>query len=316
MKEKLFFLTSKKVAKRLTDVFDFVWPTAAAIWNLRWQVSGLVSAYPDISEQELLGRFVTGSGIRGANLRRACITQSWDDQQNEFSRFLLFEFCALYEAWCEGCLQELGQASSLSKHLQFPTTMTSGGSAKGVGHAIATINASLSPVLSNALNGPLSSNKKNSKTHLEKLLVCYRYFKELRNTLIHAGGTASTAFLQAESDYNQLTPALLGVKEVPAINGHVAGSPMTVSLRGVVGLGEIVLRLVCTLDTEFAQSKHAESVFIKRWKAFHGKGAVTIANNPHDRLERIRRLVRKLDLPTPQTSAQFDAWLKAQGLIS
>lgn len=312
----MFFLTSKKVARRLTEVFDFVWPTAAAIWNLRWQVGGLVAAYPAITEQELLGRFVTGSGIRGANLRRSCVTLSWDDQQQEFARFLLFEFCSLFEAWCEGCLQELGQPAALSKHLQFPTSTTAAGQQKGVGRAIAAITSTTSPVLSGALQGPLASNRKNSRAHLEQLLVCYRYFKEVRNSLIHSGGAASAVFLQAEAAYKQLTPASLGVKEIPAFNSYVLGQPLALSLRGVVGFGEVVLRLVCTLDLEFAQSSSAESVFVKRWKEQHGSSAVLIASDPHNRLERIRRMVRKLDLPTPKTSAAFDTWLKSNGLIS
>jgi len=65
MQEKLLLLTSKQVARRLTEVFDFVWPTATAIWNLRWQVAGYVSASPAATESKLAGRFVAGSGTCG-----------------------------------------------------------------------------------------------------------------------------------------------------------------------------------------------------------------------------------------------------------
>lgn len=315
MQQKLFLLTSKRVAKRLTEVFDFVWPTAAAIWNLRWQVNGLISVSPDMSNEQLLGRFVTGSGIRGANLRRACVDSTWTDQQQEFARFLLFEFCSMYEAWCEGCLQELGENSELSKHLQFPTTITAG-KINGITYALNSINARTSAVLSAAVTPTLQSNKKNSKPHLEELLVCYRYFKEARNSLIHAGGATSKRFVDAEDAYKQLTASSLGVREVPQFNACAHGTPVTLNLRGVVGFGEIVLRLVCSLDIEMSQSAGGEAAFKRRWKEKYGDVPVLIAHAPLERADRIRRLVRSLDLPTPVLSEQFEVWLKNQRLVS
>lgn len=310
MQEKLLLLTSKQVARRLTEVFDFVWPTATAIWNLRWQVAGYVSASPAATESELAGRFVAGSGIRGANLRRSCIDSSWEDQQQEFARFLLFEFCSLYEAWCEGTLNELGAAASLSKHLQFPTTFANGAPSKGLRHAVNSIVQGGSPIMSGSIYPAIAKNKKNSPLHIEQLLVCYRYFKEARNSLVHAGGSTSTQFVSAEAAYNQLTPAQMGLKEVPVINGHTAGSPIKISLRGVVGFGDIVLRLVSTLDAEFSKSPGAEHAFLQRWRACHGGPAVQVSANPNLCRERVKRLVRKLDLPTPAVTAQFETWLR------
>ena len=128
--EKLFLQASKRVARRITDIFDFAWPTAAAIWNLRWQVAGYLSVVPDATPQELSGRFLAGSGIRGANLRKSCIKTTWDEQQQEFAKFLLIEFCALYESWCEDALAELNLKADLKKSLQFPTPTTGNGKKK------------------------------------------------------------------------------------------------------------------------------------------------------------------------------------------
>jgi len=310
MQEKLFLLTSKKVAGRLTEVFDFVWPTATAIWNLRWQVAGYVSAYPTVTENELAGRFVAGSGIRGANLRRSCIDSSWEDQQQEFARFLLFEFCSLYESWCDGTLKELGAATSLSKGLQYPTTFTNGIPSKGIRCVVSQIVGSGSPIMTGSIYPAIAKNKKNSPLHIEELLVCYRYFKEARNSLVHAGGSTSSQFVSAEAEYNQLTPVQLGVKEVPVINGYTTGSPIKINLRGVVGFGDIVLRLVSTLDAEFSKSPGAENAFLQRWRACHGGPPVHVSANPKLCRDRIKRLVRQLDLPTPAVTSQFETWLR------
>jgi hypothetical protein len=315
MQEKLLLLTSRRVAGRLTDIFDFVWPTAAAIWNLRWQVEGLVRAVPMITEEDLLGRFVAGSGIRGANLRRACIELSWADQQREFARFLLFEFCTLYEAWCEGALQEMGITEDLSKHLQFPDAIDKHGKKSGVSHALTRILVPASTVLATALFPVLSKNRKYSLTKLDNLLRCYRYFKELRNLLIHGGGNGAKKLIAAETEYSQLSAADLGVSERPEFVPNASGSPAAISLRGVVGFGEVVLRLVCTLDVEFSKAGKAEAVFIRRWNDTHGKKLIHTAADAMARRERIYRLVRKIGLPTPIWSAQFEAWLKSHQLI-
>ncbi|GMV69375.1 MAG: hypothetical protein AMXMBFR76_18140 [Pseudomonadota bacterium] len=310
MQEKLFLLTSKQVARRLTEVFDFVWPTATAIWNLRWQVAGYVSASPAATDSELAGRFIAGSGIRGANLRRSCIDTSWEDQQQEFARFLLFEFCSLYEAWCKGAVNELCATASLSKDLQFPTTFTNGEPSKGLRHAVNSIVNNGSPIMAESIYPAIADNKKNLPQHIEQLLICYRYFKEARNSLVHAGGSASIHFVSAEKAYKQLTHEEVGLKEVPAISSHTEGSPIKLSLRGVVGFGDVVLRLVSTLDAEFSKSMWAENAFLSRWKACHGYSAVQVPVALERRRKRIRELVRKLDLPTPKVTTQFETWLR------
>jgi hypothetical protein len=312
---KLFFSISQNLAPRLTEIFDFVWPTAAAIWNLRWQVAGLLSVLPDLTEEDLLGRFVVGSDITGANLRRACTKTTWADQQQEFARFLLFEFCALYEAWCEGCLKELGASAELSKDLQYPTT-TKDAKKRGVGLAIDTINRSTSDVLCAAIYPTIGVNRKKSRPHLEQLLVCYRYFKEVRNSLIHVGGSQSNRLAEAEAGYKALGNAALGVAEVPRFNPQTPGKRVRLDLRGVVGFGEIVLRLMCTLDIELSQAKDCERVFVTKWRSTHGNRPVTIASRPDPRMRRIKSLVKQLGLPKPIVSPQFEAWLRSEQLIS
>lgn len=315
MQEKLFLHTSRQIARRLTEVFDFVWPTATAIWNLRWQVAGFVAACPEATDLELNGRFNVGSGVHGANLRRACIDSSWEDQQQEFARFLLFEFCALYESWCESALHELTSPLGLSKHLQYPTTIKNGIASGGFQYAISSIASTNSPSMVGSIYPTIAQNKKNSPKHIEQLLTCYRYFKEVRNSLIHAGGGTSTNLVSAESAYQQLTATQLGVKEKPAFIACTVGSRVILSLRGVVGFGEIVLRLVATIDAEITKSGKAEQAFLKRWREFHGISPIQVSTNPNLCKDRIKRLVRKLGLPTPVTTPQFEALLRLNQCI-
>src|SRR4051794_1493616 len=38
MARYLFFKYSRSTFGQISELFDFIWPTAAALWNLRWQV--------------------------------------------------------------------------------------------------------------------------------------------------------------------------------------------------------------------------------------------------------------------------------------
>lgn len=312
--EKIFLATSKRVSNRLTEVFDFVWPTAAAIWNLRWQVSGYLSVNPSATTSELSSRFLLGSGISGANLKRGCIEKTWDEQQQEFSRFLLVEFCALYEAWCEGIADELGIPDDLARQLQFPTSPPRKNWIGGVGNALATINKNICPELKSTIHLELSSHRKNSLPNLEELLVCYRYFKEARNFLMHNSKKSESNLIAAESKYSTQTAVSLGVKELPQFHPHSVGSSLKLSLRGVVGFGEVVLRLVCTLDAELSYSSFAEATLEKRWMKKHGKN-LQIAYKHKARYDRIKRLFRQIDLPIGKSAAQLEGWLKSKSLI-
>jgi hypothetical protein len=315
MKEKLFLTVSKEVARRLTDTFDFVWPTATAIWNLRWQVQGFIAVNPQTTDTELAGRFVAGSGIRGSNLRRACITTTWDVQRQQFAKFLLIECCALYEAWCEGAMEELGCSQALGKHFQFPSS-TSGKKQTGVKYALGTINSPASPAFSASLYPALLKNEKNTLQNLEDLLICYRFFKECRNAVIHRGGMATQRTADACNQYEQLTAAQLKAKEIPHHLSVLAGRPVELSLRGVVGFGDIILKLIATIDAELSRSIFAEDVFIKRWKATYRNNIRVLAGNRSRRHDQIVQAIRGLELPSPHSPAQLEPFLRKNGLVS
>ncbi|TNJ33829.1 hypothetical protein [Arenimonas terrae] len=315
MQQKFFFQPSKSVAKRLTETFDFVWPTAAAIWNLRWQVVGIVQVCPDISEAELLGRFVAGSEIRGANLKKACITTSWSGQQRQFAKFLLFEFCALYEWWCESMHGRLSLPDGSSKALQFPTS-TKGNVKRGVGSVIDAATASGSSVVGAAFFPSLKTNKKYAPIQIESLLTCYRYFKELRNSLIHGSGDAVEKLKSSETNYRKLSAADLRAAEVPAFIPYSGSGDPDISLRGVVGFGEIVLMLVSTLDIELSKTALSEIEFKECWSRVHGDGPREVATvDANRRAHRIRVLSKNLGLPTPKVSVEFEEWLRANRLV-
>ncbi len=311
MHRKLFFSTSSAVADRLTETFDFVWATATAHWNLRWQVDGFLRAHPSATDEDLKSRFALGSDIRGANLRRSCIESSWPSQQEMFARILLIEFCALYEAWIDGTLEALGHNSTHAKNLQFPST-----AGRGVGAALSALQTNVSPELEHCLYPVLMTNRKNSLGRLENLLSCYRYFKECRNAIIHHGGLATQKTVDAYKSFAGETTASLGVAEVPQhAPVRSLGDSVSLSLRGVVGFGEIVLKLVTTLDAELAKTKEAEQILARSWNSLHGRN-YNLPADPRAQETRLVKLVRKLGLETPRDPPKLLPMFRRLGLVA
>src|SRR5260370_397989 len=96
-----FFAATQNAHQQITEIYDFVWPTAAAMWNLRWQVAGYLQIVPTATVPQLNARFTEGAAIHGANLRRACVEHTWDQQTEAFGRIVLTNTIAIYEGWLE-----------------------------------------------------------------------------------------------------------------------------------------------------------------------------------------------------------------------
>jgi hypothetical protein len=311
MSATMFFRSSRQAAENITDIFDFVWPTAAAMWNLRWQVDGFLRAEPTVSNDALAGRFIEGSGIRGANLKTACIDISWQQQQERFAKFLLIEICALYEGFLEGIIDEIALVRFDASGFQLPSTSNA-----GFHPTLARARTAISIEMSNCIFPALARNRKYSLQKVDELLKCYKFFKECRNSLIHRGSIVDDKVMKAYKMYHPLAKNALGVAEKPAYTPiNAIGEKIVLQLRGVVGLADVVLRIIATLDAELCKCQEAEDVLASMWIEKH-RGAVTLPSDPVKKNRRATRLVVQLNLPTPLHPDQLIAMLKRRGLAN
>lgn len=331
-----FFDASQGAHEQITGLFDFVWPTAVAMWNLRWQVSGYIQVRPDADIKTLEGRFAEGSHVRGANLKRSCLEHTWEQQQEAFAQVLLVNVFAVYEGWVAEVLSDLNAATKANESgLQFPSrratpaipavpaTATSPAiaakPAKPANAGAIGIVSSLTTNESNTLKRSCYTTLKGSSRYdyakLDNQLRCYRYFKELRNALIHASGTASQQTVDAYDDFRLVaTTADLGISEVPQHTQVAIGVKPNLSLRGVVGFSGMILRMITTIDAELSRSESAEVAFVRRWK----KSQALIPTLPQDeskRHGRVSKLVVKAGFPKPLGIATLADFLKAKNLI-
>jgi hypothetical protein len=194
----------------ITRIFDFVQPTIIALWNLRWQVGGFLSQVPGATSDDLANRFALGSGMRGGELKRAAIDTPWDRQKSDFAGFILITIIAVFEEYTARIAEAAVPAASrrkVSTGLQFPT--------KGSNDTISKLTKQ-SPSLQGVFLGSCQKNRRYAGRKLNNLLICYRFFKAMRNMLAHNGGEADQETVNAYNNFKAVdTIAHLGLRRKP-----------------------------------------------------------------------------------------------------
>jgi hypothetical protein len=226
------FRETDEAAAEITRLFDFVWPTAVALWNLRWQVNGFLTAVPNASYEDVASRFVVGSDVHGADIRAMSMKTTWEEQKARFAEFVLTNVFAVYESWARRLLRSTQVTGMSDRDLYRLGDQVS----KGLPVFISRVVATPSPVMQRAFQASFSTHKKVHELQLVSMLKCYRYFKELRNCQIHNGGLADQKAVDAYTEFYPVSSAASlktkeGIEHFPV----VLGDKTQVSLRGVVG---------------------------------------------------------------------------------
>ena len=258
-----FFFQSKLFEAQITELFDDLWPTVTAIKNLRWQVNGYYHETGVKQNVKLTARFVDQEDkTNRPNLYRSCIEQTWEQQEFQISRNFLTNLFAIYEGWIETILPQLDTVKRNPKDFHFPSSFRT---------TLMTMQSGADPVLVHAFyNCYVLKSKHYNISHLDNYYLIYRYFKECRNCIIHNGGHADQKLINAYNSINGLTEKDLDVLEVPHIHPALSLNEMVkLSLRGVVGFSQILMKIVSTLDVEFIKAPLAKECFIQQVKEFN-----------------------------------------------
>lgn len=307
------FKETNDAAAEITRLFDFIWPTATALWNLRWQVAGFLSAVPDATYREVAARFVEGSDIHGADIRAMHQNVTWDEQKARFAEFVLTNIFAIYESWA----RRIVDMSSLSGIKDLDLCNIGDGITRGLSAFICRVNATASPTMITTLQPAFRAHKKVYADQLSSMLKCYRYFKEVRNCHIHNGGKADQRAVDA---YNHFLPvsstSALKTKEALQHYPAVLGAATGLSLRGVVGFCDIVLRMMVTIDAEISGSALAEEVIVERIRVARGPVTPTLSSKRGNVARLMNGLCEKTNLPRPQSVDEFCRLMLRHRIIS
>lgn len=304
----LFFPQSRQFQTDLTRLYDFINPAAAAMWNLRWQVSGYLMERPDVRQQELTSRFVAGSGIGSANLNRHCVETSWDEQLEMLGTLALFQAMGLFEGWIDA----LGVgAKDRRKRLMFPSKAISGG-----GDGAADFIAARTPSrrMRAAYGVPLASGKNCLPDRLDDLLLAFRSFKEARNVCAHAGRIADAKVAEATEAASRVCDGFGQGKKPLRLPRVEEGAPIGFGMLEAQGACALLLKVVTTLDYELAMTEDAEHVLRHEWKKKIGRQQ--LATDTTRRHKRLRLLSLRAGLPEIDDSTALFSLLQESYLVS
>ena len=305
---KCFFFQSKLIEAQITELFDDLWPTVTALKNLRWQVNGYYHEMNVKQNAKLASRFVDSEDkTNRPNLYRACIEQTWEQQEYSISRNLLTNIFALFEGWIEMILPTLGINEKKGKDLQFPDKSRT---------MLLSFQQHPNATLVDAFyNVYIAKNSSSQLAHLENYLKVYRFFKECRNSIIHRGGKTDRRTVDAYNATIGLSAGDLDVEEVPEMHAVSAiDENVRISLRGVVGFSQIVLKLVEVMDAELIKAEKSIDCFVNQVKEFTPYPN-TLPHETHKAEKRIEGIMRSAGFLPPKHSAAFVQLLRDKAII-
>jgi hypothetical protein len=222
---------------------------------------------------------------------------------------LLVNIVTVYEGWVRNVLRDLQfNKKELAKSFVYCDGATNG--TDGIESVLAMAVAEESHVLKRCFYDPLRSHKMYALNHLEAMMACYRYFKELRNCSLHDGGLATVRLLEAYSNFAGVaTTERLGCYAVPKHQVPLLGKKTPIEIHGVAGLASIVLRIIVTLDAELSRSKRAEIVFARKWRTVHVR-PIQLPGDRQQLGEMLRQLFWKAAFPVCDDSKPMLALLQ------
>jgi hypothetical protein len=321
-KPAFFFAASQSVDDSLGKTFNFIWASYAGLRELWWQVRGFNTNFPGLHISQIEKKFFSGLPLPGGvDLKQICINNNWDVHEDEFSKWLLFDACTLYEGWAEKvCSQVFNSthAEKCSKQIQFPSDLLGIGNPSGYILAVQRANQNISNFIKAEFFPSLSQGKYNKWIHIQEYLIAYRYFKECRNAFIHSDGKVTQEVMSAQGHFlNILTPTQIIFKHSFSTPTNVLGSKIKLNINDVIFFTRVVKSLIATFDAALSVSLKCELVLENRMKS------LTSENNKWDSLpankirreQRIHRMLSASKIPEPVSISSVDAWMISKGII-
>lgn len=265
----LFFDSTRSAFRQIEEGHDLFWCAAVSLWNTRAQLAGWRAVAPDMSQEDLDARFSAGLDMSGSNVVTFMDARSWDEQVEEIARLRLMMLFSHVEGWLAAMAltlqvpakQRRSWAAAMLLPKKYPAALA------GLGTSAAMTDLYLA-----------------SARHLYDLdagitdaVLALRYFKELRNAIVHSGGRASAAVIQTQKDYEQsiATAPLWTHYQPPRYVPAQIGDEIEVDHHGVVGLTGLVQRCIVTFELAFLRTPAGEDAYLKRWKElFHKRGSL------------------------------------------
>lgn len=320
-KPAFFFSATQSVDDRLGDMFSFIWSSYAGLRELWWQVRGFKQEFPHLHIKDIEKKFLSGLPLPGGiDLKHMCLDSEWTKHEAEFSKWIVFEGCTLYEGWVEKVCSDVFSVDvdKQVKRLQFPEHLNNNGNRDGYIIAINKANENTSTLMLNEFFPTLKASKCNCWGDIDKYLTFYRFFKEVRNAFIHSEGLVSKKILDLHVEVVKIqnnNPSLFKHKfklPTPILNSKIA-----LDIQDCILFTRIIKKIICTFDAALSVSSSGELLLQKRLENLISNNSKW-TNLPSDKTKLIQRVHRMLSasrIPEPVNLSNVMTWMKYKGLI-
>lgn len=261
---KAFLEETNVFLDSLTDYFHLVNTSRTALQMLTDQVRRIVDAGAD--DAVVAALFPLAEKTTGQNLR-AYTLRDESAKDSHLAEMWLFAIFARYEAWAGAVETEYG-INNAARGCQFP-----GPSARGDFQSVFG-NMRTSAELF-AIFGATRTNPGyiQSDANVIEALHVYRYYKEVRNSLIHSGGDVHDRLIESAArakdacDVLKEQGELIGEITILTPSGNRFDNLDFQFVRSAIW---IIQRLAATIDLKILLSTSGEQIFIDKWKSIHG----------------------------------------------
>ncbi|EMX6258920.1 hypothetical protein AAHH43_003168 [Pseudomonas aeruginosa] len=318
-KPTFFFSATQSVDDRLGAAFTFIWANYAGLRELWWQVRGFTDQFPELHIKEVEQKFLSGLPMPGGiDFNQAFLKAEWRVHEQEFSKWLLFECCTLYEGWAEKVCHDLfpkRKGDIHAKNLQFNFESAANPGYKAV---ITDANSNISPIMEKELLPTLKLSKLNCWSQIDAHLTAYSYFKKCRNSIIHSDGLCTQSILDSRAKIISLQ----SMHPSPFKNNFTLppqelNKKINLDLRDCVIFGTIARKLICTFDAALSVASRSEEIMESRLRSLSSKNEKwkNLPSNPIKYEQRIHRMLSAAKIPEPQSLSNFILWMKSKKII-
>jgi hypothetical protein len=165
---------------RISEMYTFVWPTAASLWIMREAVGQYRSTHPEATDSELNDALFASSGIHGVSVRKAALDHTWDQHRAELARVVLVTLFANYEGWLAELCEQFNAHEQVARDLQFWQRVDNTGKVIGeFAVALATLCSVKSVAMAQSFETFYKASLRVGVYRLQAMLSCRSYFGNL-----------------------------------------------------------------------------------------------------------------------------------------
>jgi len=308
MNHKTFFMASEDALNMISREYDLIHPLRVSLKYVRNEVAKL----PDIALAQSI--IDPNEDIHGVNYKKAFICDSWEKQEEEMAWILLNSLFSIHEGWASS-IYEIFKGADFSKEREFTTNLENV-QLDGLFDTYFVPQNMKSIIINVSMQNTYISTLNIDMSKMDKYMLMYRYFKELRNCYMHNNVITNNRVVTTYNNYisSVKSPSDVAVVELPEIYPPVQGQKVKISIRGVIGFSQIIRRIIIISDIKLMMSKFAEQEIINRCH-YSNWIKCTLSGTKSEQIKMINKYFKKIGMPKPTNSLDYKGLLVSGGIF-